>query len=80
MGPLLNHNLPDPATDHAAQLAAHLIDEARRRLGNRGAAGMPRGHRAVNFYQQGLEQHHPVAGRYDVIWLQWAALYLTDGE
>ncbi|KAL4439667.1 hypothetical protein ABPG75_002668 [Micractinium tetrahymenae] len=58
--------------------SAHLIEEARQRLGSRSSAGMPGGHRAVNFFQQGLEQHHPLAGRYDVIWLQWAALYLTD--
>lgn len=60
--------------------AAHLLEEARRRLGNCGSASTPRSHQAVNFYQQGLEQHHPEAGRYDVIWLQWAALYLTDGK
>ena len=39
----------------------------------------PRGHRAVHYYQAGIEAHAPEPGRYDVIWLQWAALYLTDG-
>lgn len=30
--------------------------------------------------QAGIEAHHPEPGRYDCIWLQWAALYLTDGK
>ena len=30
--------------------------------------------------QAGIEAHDPEPGRYDIIWLQWAALYLTDGE
>jgi len=59
--------------------AAHLLEKARQRLSGGGKASVPRGHRAVNFYQAGIEQHHPEPGRYDVIWLQWAALYLTDG-
>lgn len=42
--------------------------------------GVPRGHHATHFFQAGIEQHQPEPGRYDVIWLQWAALYLTDGE
>jgi hypothetical protein len=61
--------------------AAHLLESAKRNLAapRAGVAPWPRGHRAVNFFQQGLEAHAPQPGRYDVIWLQWAALYLTDG-
>ncbi|PSC68762.1 alpha N-terminal methyltransferase 1 [Micractinium conductrix] len=60
--------------------SAHLVVEARRRLGERSPAGVPRGHKAVNFFQEGIEQHRPPENRYDVIWLQWAALYLTDDD
>ncbi|EFN51806.1 hypothetical protein CHLNCDRAFT_27478 [Chlorella variabilis] len=60
--------------------SAHLLDTARKSLGGRGKHGWPRGHKAVNFYQAGIEQHHPEPGRYDVVWLQWAALYLTDED
>ena len=61
--------------------AAHLLEEAKQRLGPSGSGkkGLPRGHKAVHFFQAGIEAHQPQAGRYDVIWLQWAALYLTDG-
>jgi protein N-terminal methyltransferase len=58
--------------------AAHLLEAAKQRLGGQAVKGVPRGHKAVNFYQAGIEAHHPQPGRYDVIWLQWAALYLTD--
>jgi hypothetical protein len=60
--------------------SAHLLDAARQSLSTRGARDWPRGHKAVNFYQAGIEQHELEQGRYDIIWLQWAALYLTDGE
>ena len=32
------------------------------------------------FLQVGLQGFEPAEGRYDVIWVQWAMLYLTDGE
>ena len=51
---------------------------AKERLGG-GAARFPRAHRAVNFFQTGLESFDPEAGRYDALWIQWAMLYLTDG-
>ncbi|MEW5307003.1 MAG: hypothetical protein WDW38_011241 [Sanguina aurantia] len=38
----------------------------------------PAGHKAVNFYCVGLEQHQFVEARYDCIWVQWCLLYLTD--
>ncbi len=50
--------------------AAHLLDAAKQRLGGRAVQGVPRGHKAVNFYQAGIEAHQPEPGRYDVIWLQ----------
>jgi len=28
----------------------------------------------------GLQGFRPEQGRYDVIWVQWALLYLTDGK
>ena len=68
------HTRPSP------RRAAHLLDAAKQRLGGGAAVqGVPRGHRAARFFQAGIEQHAPEPGRYDVIWLQWAALYLTDG-
>ncbi|KAI3434454.1 hypothetical protein D9Q98_002531 [Chlorella vulgaris] len=60
--------------------SAHLLDAARQSLSTRGARDWPRGHKAVNFYQAGIEQHELEQGRYDIIWLQWAALYLTDED
>ena len=61
-------------------LAEHLIRKAKQRLTGRGSKPFPAGHRAVNFFQQGLEEFDPEPQRYDVIWVQWAMLYLTDGE
>ena len=59
--------------------AAHLLAAARKRLCGKGAKPFPPGHAAVGFFQAGLEAFDPEPGRYDVIWVQWAALYLTDG-
>lgn len=60
--------------------SAHLLEAAKQRLGGHAVKGVPRGHKAVNFYQAGIEAHDPEPGRYDIIWLQWAALYLTDDD
>lgn len=76
-----------PSKHPPPRSAEHLLATAKQRLGGRrsgrnggaGGNGAPSSHRAVNFYQAGIEQHEPQPGRYDVIWLQWAALYLTDG-
>jgi AdoMet dependent proline di-methyltransferase len=42
--------------------------------------GVPASHRAVNFFQMGLQEFTPQPQRYDVVWVQWALLYLTDGR
>lgn len=66
--------------------SAHLLATAKKRLcGKRASTSReaelwPADHRAVGFFQCGLESFHPEPGRYDVIWIQWALLYLTDGE
>ena len=36
--------------------------------------------RPGEFLQVGLQGFEPEQGRYDVIWVQWAMLYLTDGK
>ena len=58
----------------------HLLDTARQRLCGPGPKPFPANHKAVGFFQQGLESFNPEPGRYDVIWVQWAMLYLTDGK
>lgn len=80
--PMPSHLNHQPAPPPATLSAAHLLEAAKQRLGSGGSGrkGLPQEHKAVNFYQAGIEQHQPEQGRYDVIWLQWAALYLTDGE
>lgn len=66
------------ATVDVLEPSGHLIAKARTALaaaaaaGSRGAPG--------EFFQAGLQAFHPEPGRYDVIWVQWAMLYLTDGE
>ncbi|XP_019457659.1 PREDICTED: alpha N-terminal protein methyltransferase 1-like [Lupinus angustifolius] len=37
-------------------------------------------HKAVNFYSLPLQDFTPVAGRYDVIWIQWCIGHLTDND
>ncbi|CAL0329590.1 unnamed protein product [Lupinus luteus] len=37
-------------------------------------------HKAVNFYSLPLQDFTPVAGRYDVIWIQWCICHLTDDD
>lgn len=56
-----------------------MLGEARRRLGGSNGRRFLGGHRAVNFYQEGLQDFTPRAGRFDVVWLQWGLMYLPDG-
>ncbi|DAZ95075.1 TPA: hypothetical protein N0F65_002969 [Lagenidium giganteum] len=35
-------------------------------------------HKVRNLYCMGLQEFHPEPETYDVIWIQWVALYLTD--
>jgi protein N-terminal methyltransferase len=59
--------------------SAHLLATAKKRLAGAvkagGLVGAPRA-----FLQTGLQGWDPAPGAYDVIWVQWALLYLTDGE
>ena len=59
---------------------AHLLNAAKQRLTGPGSKPFPSSHRAVNFFQYGLESFNPAPGRYDIIWIQWAMLYLTDDD
>lgn len=76
----------------------HLIDVARENLtaeavstagqgggggGDRSpASGIPAGHRAVNFFNSGLQDFDwsPHVGRYDTIWIQGVAYLVTDAD
>ena len=40
----------------------------------------PPGHRADRFMAQGMQEVDIEDQRYDVIWVQWAMLYLTDDD
>ena len=68
--------------------SAHLLAAARARLGEAVAAGGACGGRAGArlvgqpraFLQCGLQAWNPAPATYDVVWVQWALLYLTDGE
>ena len=68
--------------------SAHLLASARARLGEAVAAGGAGGGRAGArlvgqpraFLQCGLQAWNPAPATYDVVWVQWALLYLTDGE
>jgi SAM-dependent methyltransferase len=59
--------------------SGHLLEAAQRRLQHESGAPWPPAHKAVGFFRCGLETFEPERGRYDVIWVQWALLYLTDG-
>ncbi|GAB4813805.1 hypothetical protein N2152v2_000851 [Parachlorella kessleri] len=60
--------------------SAHLLAAAKQRLSGRSSNSLPKQHKAVNFFQMGLQQFMPEPQRYDVIWVQWALLYLTDDD
>lgn len=40
----------------------------------------PTGHTAVNFFQLGLQDFRPEPERYDIFWVQWCLMYLTDTD
>lgn len=65
------------ATVDVLEPSGHLLEKAKAALTGAAAAGL-RG-AADRFLQAGLQDFHPEPGRYDVIWVQWAMLYLTDG-
>lgn len=58
----------------------HLLNAAKERLLNSEKIKFPKAHRAVGFFQSGLEKFYPQKNRYDIIWIQWAMLYLTDED
>ena len=66
--------------------SAHLLEAAKQSLCGTSTATaaaskpFPASHRAVGFFQQGLESFMPEPNRYDVVWVQWAMLYLKDGK
>jgi protein N-terminal methyltransferase len=61
--------------------SAHLLAKARASLPPVATVpGIPPGHTAGRFFQQGLESFEPEPGRYDCIWVQWCLLYLTDDD
>lgn len=39
--------------------SSHLLNTARQRLAGPGKKPFPPGHKAVNFFEQGLQQFHP---------------------
>lgn len=58
----------------------HLLKAAKERLLDGKKNKFPQDHRAVGFFQSGLETFDPQKDRYDIIWIQWAMLYLTDED
>jgi len=68
------------ATVDIIEPSAHLLAAAKARLADAvkagsGLVGQPR-----TFLQSGLQAWAPPAASYDVIWVQWALLYLTDAD
>lgn len=57
----------------------HLLETAKENLVKSRPNAIPQGHKAVNFIQCGLEGFEPEKDRYDIVWVQWALMYLTDG-
>lgn len=60
--------------------SAHLLEAAKKDLWGPKKTSFPASHRAVGFFQQGLESFAPEPSRYDVVWVQWAMLYLKDED
>lgn len=58
----------------------HLLDTAQQNLTSSGPKPFPASHRAVHFFNTGLQGWTPEPQRYDLIWVQWALLYLTDDD
>eukprot|EP00884_Botryococcus_braunii_P008316 jgi/Botrbrau1/17486/Bobra.0054s0069.1 len=59
--------------------SGHLLEKARAKL-SRPLQGIPPDHKAVNFFKIGLQSFCPEPGRYDLLWIQWVLLYLTDAD
>ncbi|GBF88711.1 hypothetical protein Rsub_01610 [Raphidocelis subcapitata] len=59
----------------------HLLSKAQRSL-KLAVAGRnyPEGHEPGEFLCLGLQEFEPAPGRYDVVWIQWCLLYLTDAD
>eukprot|EP00898_Chlorokybus_atmophyticus_P009281 jgi/Chlat1/983/Chrsp108S01412 len=62
--------------------AAHFLQTARTNLASGGGkrGPWPGGHAPGRFFEQGLQEFKPEAGRYDVIWVQWVTGHLTDED
>ncbi|EIE19830.1 hypothetical protein COCSUDRAFT_30891 [Coccomyxa subellipsoidea C-169] len=58
----------------------HLLETAQRNLTSAAPKAYPAGHRAAAFLHTGLQGWNPEPQRYDLIWIQWALLYLTDDD
>ncbi|CAL5229119.1 g12384 [Coccomyxa viridis] len=58
----------------------HLMGTAEQNLSTSGRGVYPEGHKSGQYFNMGLQAWTPEAGRYDVIWMQWALLYLTDDD
>mmetsp|Transcript_18713 Transcript_18713/g.56620 ORF Transcript_18713/g.56620 Transcript_18713/m.56620 type:complete len:249 (+) Transcript_18713:303-1049(+) len=58
----------------------HLLETAKKLLAGAGLKPFPADHRAARFYQQSLQDFHPEPGRYDIFWVQWCLMYLTDTD
>lgn len=44
------------------------------------AGAIPDGHLITGFLQMGIQDFHPLPNTYDLVWIQWALLYLTDTD
>lgn len=60
--------------------SAHLLQAAKQNFSSSKSSSYPSSHKVVNYIQTGLESFTPPPGRYDIIWVQWAMLYLTDDD
>ncbi|KAH6558711.1 hypothetical protein KP509_1Z049300 [Ceratopteris richardii] len=58
---------------------SHLLEAAKSNLGKRSSSLSVLG-RAINFYCEPLQEFLPEANRYDVIWVQWCIMHLTDKD
>lgn len=57
-----------------------MLEKAREKLLQMKPTSIPQNHKAVNFFQCGLEAFDPQPGRYNAVWIQWAIMYLTDED
>lgn len=58
--------------------SAHLLKAAKDDLTGPGPKPYPADHTAERFYQVGIQDFMPMADRYDIIWVQWCLMYLSD--